>query len=92
MNSKELFLKNKPLRESWAAVVHSDWFKEVITHARAEASQRVKNLDELNGAFVMENVLFELCDEEAPAYQYPRPGLRHDIDKPAPTLKTEPAK
>jgi len=89
MTSKELFLKNKPLREQWAAVAHADWFAEVCTYARAVLMDtNALSTEFLHGAIKFEDTLRELADEDSKAQEWAKPGLVHTLDNPKPTVQS----
>lgn len=79
--SKELFCKNKELYQQWAAVVSSDWYREVTVYARSEMMDSTLSSEQLAGAKMYERVLFDLTQIETPISEYPAPLLKHDFDK-----------
>ncbi len=93
--SKEIFLKKKDLAEKWRAVVHSDYFAEVLAFTRGELLD-ITSMDaaQLIGARNYQNVLLTIADEEPPESDLKGPGLIHDLDpKPRnPKDKEQPPK
>ena len=79
--SKEIFLKKKDLAEKWRAVVHSDYFAEVLAFARGELLDITSmDAEQLIGARNYQNVLLTIADEEKPEGDLPGPGLIHNLD------------
>lgn len=90
MNAKELFLKNKELRDRWSAVVHADWFEEVLVYARGSFMDAKRTEAEMEGAKAYETILLSLCDVEGEVTAPILTGLHHDLDNPQPTKKQKP--
>lgn len=81
MSSKNLFNKQKELRDQLAAVVHADWFKQCLVFIRGELME-LPNMttEQLKGAKSFEMVLLDFTDEEPDLATFPTPGIRHDLD------------
>lgn len=79
--AKELFLKNKELREKWAAVAHADWFGEVLVFARSVCMDNKPTAEKIMGMLEFESALLSICDEQVVSVEYPSSGIRHDIDR-----------
>lgn len=90
MNAKELFLKNKELRDRWSAVVHADWFEEVLVYARGALLDTKRTEAEIDGAKAYELTLCSLCDNEGEVTTEVFTGLNHNLDNPVPLKKTPP--
>lgn len=79
--SRELFFRNKELTDQWNAVAHSDWFGQVLMHARSAFMESIDLKDgELSGAKRFESILRELADKDQESVGTPSSGLRHDLD------------
>lgn len=86
--TKEIFLKNKDLRDYLSAIVHADDFKICLAYAKAEMMDRAGvSAEMLNGARAFESLLLSLPDETDSSDEPISSGLSHE-----PPAKSDPKK
>lgn len=90
MDAKQLFLKNKDLRDRWSAITHSSWFGEILVYARSAFMDGAVTEAQLKGAKDYEQILCSLCDGEAGEAPAIFTGLNHNLDNPSPPKRTPP--
>lgn len=81
MNAKANFLAKKELAAWWASVAHDSRFTEILTHARSFIMESRPQLAEIQGAERLIVVLETMSDNEVASFEFPSPGLIHNVDK-----------
>jgi hypothetical protein len=79
--TKELFLKDKKLAAQWRSIVNDGLLDLVLLYARGEIVERAPSQEELRGAELMAHTLHELAEVEPTEFEFPNPGLHHDLDR-----------
>lgn len=76
--TKELFIKNKELRDKWAAWAKNDDFGIILAYAKSSLIESRKCTTEmLAGAMAFQDILLNLGDEEDLPSQPVRSGFKH---------------
>jgi len=82
MTARDLFQKDKALREKLAAMVHADWFEQALLYARSAMLEASPTTDQLKGAQAFEAALMSLCADPDRQSISVGTGLIHDLDNP----------
>lgn len=86
MTSKNLFNKQKELRDYLNAIVKSEQFQKCLIYVRGELMEAPNLTPQgLDGAKTFELTLLNFTDEEIPQGDFPPAGLEHNLE---PTRKT----
>ena len=81
MPTKELFLKDKKLAAQWRTIVNDGLLETVLLYARGEIVERKPTQEELVGAELMAHTLKQLAEVDPEPFEFPNPGLHHDLDR-----------
>lgn len=81
MATKEQFLKDKRLAAQWRTIVGDGLLDKVLLYARGEIVERAPSREELVGAELMAHTLQQLAEVEPEPFEFPNPGLHHDLDR-----------
>lgn len=86
MATKDQFLKEKKLATQWRTIVNDGLLDTVLLYARGEIVERAPSREELVGAELMAHTLKQLAEVEPEPFEFPNPGLYHDIDRVTETV------
>lgn len=78
--TKDLFLKDRKLASEWRGIAGGTAFETVLTYARAMIVERAPSRDELRGVEMLAHTLLNMAEPEETAFEFPSPGLVHDVD------------
>lgn len=81
MNSpKELFHRNLDMKNWALSIAHDEKFDVWIAMTMGELAGRGMTADQMTGARMALSIFATLPEDTEPEVQFPKPGLRHDID------------
>lgn len=80
MNTRDIFNRDKELRNWWIQVTTHDNFERVQMYARSAFLDLLPSKEELNGARMLEQLQMGLADRPDESQHLPSPGLHHQIE------------
>lgn len=80
MATKELFLKDRKLASDWRGIAGGNTFETVLTYARAMIVEGAPSRDELRGVELLAHTLTTMAEPNEVPFNFPSPGLHHDVD------------
>lgn len=80
MTSKEQFLRDKKLAGEWNSITKGETFEKVMLHVRCAMMETAPSREELIGAEHVIHLMSNIAENEAQPFDFPSPGLHHEID------------
>jgi hypothetical protein len=92
MDSKNQFISHKELAEWWASIANDPKFDSVLLYASNVAFEACPSAEQREGVLRFKDILLTLSNQDAPAIDFPQPGLQHNLDTKRKTTESKKGK